>query len=230
MKMNMRPVPRPFGRAIKYGSTAQEPEHGRRGEAARGRREVRRRVAGASTPRRSTTRTTRSPRRWAGSCRRPRSRPRRTASSSMAPFASAGLLDVPHRHAAEHGDHRLDDSDRRRKRGAAPARLAGAALAVLYVDDRRFRHDLLRRRDVRRRPLGRQRQHQQAGRATRRSIVGVTVDTPGGLFFQVHGDNVNDSDGLTEERSAQPSAAPNGRPIFGRSVMFSVGYDLAASR
>ena len=55
--------------------------------------------------------------------------------------------------------------------------------------------------------------------------VGVTVDTPGGLFFQVHGDNVNDSDGLTES-DPRTVAAPNGRPIFGRSVMFSVGYDF----
>ena len=55
--------------------------------------------------------------------------------------------------------------------------------------------------------------------------VGVTVDTPGGFYFQVHGDNVNDSDGLTES-DPRTVSAPNGRPIFGRSVMFSVGYDF----
>ena len=55
--------------------------------------------------------------------------------------------------------------------------------------------------------------------------LGVLVDTGGGLFFQVHGDNVNDSDGLTES-DPRIAAAPNGRPIFGRSVVFSVGYDF----
>jgi iron complex outermembrane receptor protein len=59
--------------------------------------------------------------------------------------------------------------------------------------------------------------------------LGVLVKTGGGLFFQVHGDNVNDSDGITEGDPRNPSA-PNGRPVFGRSVMFSVGYDFAASR
>jgi outer membrane receptor protein involved in Fe transport len=55
--------------------------------------------------------------------------------------------------------------------------------------------------------------------------VGVMVHTGGGLFFQLHGDNVTDSDGITEGDPRNP-AAPNGRPIFGRSVMFSVGYDF----
>jgi iron complex outermembrane recepter protein len=55
--------------------------------------------------------------------------------------------------------------------------------------------------------------------------VGVMVNTAGGLYFQVHGDNVTDSDGLTEGDPRNP-AAPNGRPIFGRSVVFSVGYDF----
>jgi outer membrane receptor protein involved in Fe transport len=55
--------------------------------------------------------------------------------------------------------------------------------------------------------------------------VGVIVNTAGGLYFQVHGDNVTDSDGLTEGDPRNP-AAPNGRPIFGRSVVFSVGYDF----
>ncbi|HSC07721.1 MAG TPA: TonB-dependent receptor [Steroidobacteraceae bacterium] len=55
--------------------------------------------------------------------------------------------------------------------------------------------------------------------------VGVMVNTAGGLYFQVHGDNITDSDGLTEGDPRNP-AAPNGRPIFGRSVVFSVGYDF----
>ncbi len=55
--------------------------------------------------------------------------------------------------------------------------------------------------------------------------VGVMLNTEGGLFFQLHGDNVTDSDGITEGDPRNP-AAPNGRPIFGRSVMFSVGYDF----
>jgi iron complex outermembrane receptor protein len=55
--------------------------------------------------------------------------------------------------------------------------------------------------------------------------VGVMINTEGGLFFQVHGDNVTDSDGITEGDPRNP-AAPNGRVIFGRSVMVSVGYDF----
>lgn len=55
--------------------------------------------------------------------------------------------------------------------------------------------------------------------------VGVLVNTSGGLFFQVHGDNVTDSEGITEGDPRNP-AAPNGRPIFGSSVVFSVGYDF----
>jgi iron complex outermembrane receptor protein len=55
--------------------------------------------------------------------------------------------------------------------------------------------------------------------------AGVMVHTGGGLFFQLHGDNVTDSDGITEGDPRNP-AAPNGRPIFGRSVVFSVGYDF----
>jgi outer membrane receptor protein involved in Fe transport len=55
--------------------------------------------------------------------------------------------------------------------------------------------------------------------------VGVLVNTAGGLYFQVHGDNVTDSDGITEGDPRNPTA-PNGRVIFGRSVVFSVGYDF----
>lgn len=55
--------------------------------------------------------------------------------------------------------------------------------------------------------------------------VGVIFNTEGGLYFQVHGDNINDSDGITEGDPRNPTA-PNGRPIFGRSVVVSVGYDF----
>lgn len=55
--------------------------------------------------------------------------------------------------------------------------------------------------------------------------LGVLVNTQSGLFFQVHADNLNDSHGITEGDPRNP-AAPNGRPILGRSVMFSVGYNF----
>lgn len=55
--------------------------------------------------------------------------------------------------------------------------------------------------------------------------LGVLVNTPSGLFFQVHADNLNNSHGITEGDPRNP-AAPNGRPILGRSVKFSIGYDF----
>jgi iron complex outermembrane receptor protein len=55
--------------------------------------------------------------------------------------------------------------------------------------------------------------------------VGVLLHHDSGLFFQLHGDNVNDSHGITEGDPRDPSA-PNGRPIFGTSWRFSVGYDF----
>lgn len=55
--------------------------------------------------------------------------------------------------------------------------------------------------------------------------LGVLVNTQSGLFFQVHADNLNDSHGITEGDPRNP-AAPNGRPILGRSVLFSVGYNF----
>jgi outer membrane receptor protein involved in Fe transport len=55
--------------------------------------------------------------------------------------------------------------------------------------------------------------------------LGVMAQFGSGLFVQVHGDNVTDSDGITEGDPRNP-AAPNGRPIFGRSFMFSLGYDF----
>ncbi len=55
--------------------------------------------------------------------------------------------------------------------------------------------------------------------------LGVLFNHDSGFFFQVHGDNINDSDGITEGDPRNPSA-PNGRPIFGSSVRISVGYDF----
>ena len=55
--------------------------------------------------------------------------------------------------------------------------------------------------------------------------LGVIAQFGDGLFVQAHSDNINDSDGITEGDPRNP-AAPNGRPIFGRSFVFSVGYDF----
>ena len=55
--------------------------------------------------------------------------------------------------------------------------------------------------------------------------LGVLLYHDSGLFFQLHGDNINDSDGITEGDPRDPST-PNGRPIFGTSWRFSVGYDF----
>ncbi len=55
--------------------------------------------------------------------------------------------------------------------------------------------------------------------------AGVTVSTKTGLSFNLHIDNLTDSDALTEGDPRSPTA-PNGRPIFGRSARFSVGFDL----
>ena len=55
--------------------------------------------------------------------------------------------------------------------------------------------------------------------------LGVVVEHPSGVFFRVVGDNVTESEGLTEGDPRNPTA-PNGRPIFGRSVLVSIGYDF----
>jgi len=55
--------------------------------------------------------------------------------------------------------------------------------------------------------------------------LGVKLDFETGIFAQLHFDNITDSDGITEGDPRNP-AAPNGRPILGRSVKFSVGYDF----
>jgi len=55
--------------------------------------------------------------------------------------------------------------------------------------------------------------------------LGLILRKESGLFFQIHGDNLSDSEGITEGDPRNP-AAPNGRPILGRSVKFSIGYDF----
>jgi len=55
--------------------------------------------------------------------------------------------------------------------------------------------------------------------------AGILVRTSSNLFFQVHADNLTDSHGITEGDPRNPTA-PNGRPILGRSVKFSIGYDF----
>jgi iron complex outermembrane receptor protein len=55
--------------------------------------------------------------------------------------------------------------------------------------------------------------------------LGLDISTSGGLTFNLSGDNLNDSDGLTEGDPRDPSSS-NGRPIFGRSFRFSVGVNF----
>ena len=55
--------------------------------------------------------------------------------------------------------------------------------------------------------------------------LGVSVSTMSGITFNVSGDNLGDSHGLTEGDPRDPSAA-NGRPILGRSFRFSVQVDF----
>ena len=55
--------------------------------------------------------------------------------------------------------------------------------------------------------------------------LGVLLEHDSGFFFQLHGDNLNNSHGLTEGDPRNPTA-PNGRPILGRSINVSVGYDF----
>ena len=55
--------------------------------------------------------------------------------------------------------------------------------------------------------------------------AGVLVRHASGIFGQIHVDNLNDSAGITEGDPRNP-AAPNGRPILGRSVKFTLGYEF----
>ncbi|MGA8263504.1 MAG: hypothetical protein WB779_03595, partial [Ignavibacteriaceae bacterium] len=55
--------------------------------------------------------------------------------------------------------------------------------------------------------------------------LGLVVATGSGITFNVSGDNLNNSHGLTEGDPRNPASA-NGRPILGRSVRFSVAVDF----
>jgi outer membrane receptor protein involved in Fe transport len=55
--------------------------------------------------------------------------------------------------------------------------------------------------------------------------AGVSVLTSGGITFTASGDNLTDSEGLTEGDPRDP-IAKNGRPLLGRSFRFSVGVDF----
>ena len=54
---------------------------------------------------------------------------------------------------------------------------------------------------------------------------GIELKTGGGLSFNLIGDNLGDSEGLTEGDPRDPTAK-NGRPIFGRSIRFSIGIEF----
>ncbi|HKI77631.1 MAG TPA: TonB-dependent receptor [Ignavibacteriaceae bacterium] len=55
--------------------------------------------------------------------------------------------------------------------------------------------------------------------------LGVSVVTSSGITFSALGDNLSDSQGLTEGDPRDP-IAKNGRPLLGRSFRFSVGVDF----
>ena len=55
--------------------------------------------------------------------------------------------------------------------------------------------------------------------------MGIQLESESGIFFQLHVDNLNDSDGITEGDPRNPTA-PSGRPIFGRSYKASIGYNF----
>lgn len=55
--------------------------------------------------------------------------------------------------------------------------------------------------------------------------LGVSLTTASGITFNLYGDNITDSHGLTEG-DPRSSTAPNGRPILGRSLKFSVAVDF----
>ncbi|GBD87338.1 TonB-dependent Receptor Plug Domain protein [bacterium BMS3Abin03] len=55
--------------------------------------------------------------------------------------------------------------------------------------------------------------------------LGLDVSTSGGLTFNLSGNNLTDSHGLTEGDPRDPTSK-NGRPIFGRSIRFSIGVNF----
>ncbi len=55
--------------------------------------------------------------------------------------------------------------------------------------------------------------------------AGISLSTANGLTFNLRGDNLTDSEGLTEGDPRDP-IAKNGRPILGRSFNFSISVDF----
>ena len=55
--------------------------------------------------------------------------------------------------------------------------------------------------------------------------LGVNVKTESGITFNVSGDNINNSEGLTEGDPRDP-LAKNGRPLLGRSFRFAIGVNF----
>ncbi len=55
--------------------------------------------------------------------------------------------------------------------------------------------------------------------------IGAVVAVSNGLSFGIHMDNLTDSEGLTEGDPRDPASA-NGRPLFGRSIQFTVTQDF----
>jgi outer membrane receptor for monomeric catechols len=54
---------------------------------------------------------------------------------------------------------------------------------------------------------------------------GINVATSSGITFNVSGDNLGDSHGLTEGDPRDPNSS-NGRPILGRSIRFAIGVNF----
>lgn len=55
--------------------------------------------------------------------------------------------------------------------------------------------------------------------------IGLDVTTASGITFNLYGDNLTDSHGLTEGDPRDPASA-NGRPILGRSLRFSIAVNF----
>ena len=55
--------------------------------------------------------------------------------------------------------------------------------------------------------------------------VGLNVKTASGITFNLSGDNLTNSKGLTEGDPRDP-LAKNGRPLFGTSIRFSTAVDF----
>lgn len=55
--------------------------------------------------------------------------------------------------------------------------------------------------------------------------LGINLKTLSGIIFNLSGDNLGDSEGLTEGDPRDP-LAKNGRPLLGRSIKFSIGVNF----